>query len=177
MAASLVQLVYKGCAELAWGQKDVAEALGISVRTLQRRASSAGFADAADYQKLVQPLHARNPALAGEIAAALGRSLAELGVHVPPRPAPAAATPPAAAPRAQSPAPPPAKATRAHAEAVICAAADALGVVPREARPIVATIFSRIRDLEIDLTTLTPLLAHPPADATKAVPAKASRAS
>jgi hypothetical protein len=96
------------------------------------------------YHKIIRALYPKNPDLAARIAAKLGGTLADYGVT-----GPAAAGPPP-------------KATRTHAEALICAAADAMDKVPRDARPIVSAIFAHVRDLGVDLPSLVELLAEKP---------------
>jgi hypothetical protein len=163
MATPVLPLILEATRQLLLTQRQLAKLTGVSLRTLQR---TGGFTQPKHYAALIQALYPRNPALAAQIAAAIGKSLPELGVQPPSPPAVAALVPPPAPP----PGPPsPPRATRAHAEAVICAAADALNIVPREARPIVATIFARVRDLEVDLNTLTPLLAPAAVEPAKAV--------
>ena len=41
---------------------------------------------------------------------------------------------------------------------MVAAAADALNLVPRDARPVVAAIFSRVSELEVDIPSLVKLL-------------------
>jgi hypothetical protein len=140
--------VDQACRELKLFQKGVAQLLGVPVRTVQRHPATGGLSQTEHYAKLVRAIHPRNPTLAAQIATAIGKSLPELGIH----PAPTAVS---------APLPPP-RATQAHAEAVVCAAADAIGVVPRDVRPIVAAIFSCARKLDVDLSSLTALLAEHP---------------
>ena len=145
MVTSNVALILKAMTELQLNQQGLAELIGVSVRTLQRNIAFGGLTRQAHYERLVQALHARNPALAADIAASVNSSLPQLGVHTP------------------ATALPPPKATRAHAEAVVCAAADAMALVPRDARPAVAAIFSRVVELEVDLPSLVALLIEPQA--------------
>jgi hypothetical protein len=140
------QLIGQAYKELGFIQKDLPDFFGVSLRTVQRYGHTYGISSFRDYAKLVQALYPRNPALAAQIAAMVGKSLSDLGVQLPPPPDPA-------------PLPPP-RATLVHAEAVLCAAADAVGLVPRDVRPIVAAIFSRVRALDVDLPSLTALLAE-----------------
>ncbi len=159
---SLQHVVYDALRALNYLQQDVAELLGISVRTVQRR-SNWGFVSSADYELLLRALQPTNPALAAELAQATGHDLAALGLV--PRPPP---------PRVEPPLPP---ARLEHAEAVVCAAADAMNVVPRDARPVVAAIFERALALGVDHAALARLLAPPqrPAATKREAGAKAEK--
>ncbi|MHB8418799.1 MAG: hypothetical protein ACYDCL_12035 [Myxococcales bacterium] len=51
---------------------------------------------------------------------------------------------------------------REHADAVLCAAADALDVSPSRVRPAVAAALRRLLDLEVDVASLLKLVEPPP---------------
>ncbi len=150
MTSAALQLIQKGRSVLGVNQVGLAELLGVSVRTVQRHERDGGLSWHGDHQTFLQALHPRDPALAAEIAAALGRPLADYGIQAP-------VEAPVATPVGP---PPPSRATRAHADSVVCAAADAFGIVPRDARPIVAAILTRVQELNVELASLVPLIAE-----------------
>jgi hypothetical protein len=128
-----------------WQQVDFARFLGVSARTVARHASSAGIPLGNGHEKLVRALHPNHPELAAKLAASCRLDLGALGLRptAPEKnPQPAAAVP----------------ATHAHATLVVCAAADALNMVPRDVRPVLATIFGHARSLGVDLEGLAKLL-------------------
>ncbi len=149
--SAVAPLVHEACRQLSLNQKGLAELLGVTPRTLQRNTFNAGLSGHVHYAALVRALHPHNPELAEQIATTGGYSLAALGIH-PPRPA---------APSA----PPPVQPTRAHVDSVLNAAADALGMVPKDAKPIVAAIFARVQELHVDVGALLPMLAQLRSDA------------
>lgn len=179
MNEPLGSLILKATRELGLStHKEIAEFLGVSLRTVQRNSHQGGVSYPEHYSAIVQALHPRNSALAQRIADALHKTLPELGVELPPPPPPPApvvvAPPPRPPPVIVLPPPPPpappppsSKVTRAHADAVICAAAEALGVAPRDARPLVEAIFTRVRDFDINLSLIVPLLAARPVEQAK----------
>ena len=139
-----VQLIIAAQHELFLDQQQLADLIGVSKRTVQRHTAFGGLPTLEDGHKLIVALHPKNPALAARLATALGTTLPALGIR-----SPAAPPPP----------PPPAK--EGDADSVVCAAADALEIVPRDARPVVAAIFARALALEVDLMSLAKLLAAP----------------
>ncbi|MHB1845965.1 MAG: hypothetical protein ACYCWW_14160 [Deltaproteobacteria bacterium] len=159
MNGNLAGLVLQATKVLGMNQRDLATFLGVSVRTVQRHAYAGGIGYPSEYEKLLRALYPKDPALAGQIAHAIGRDLTAMGISPPPQPAPA-----------PQPAPlPPRPAVRPeHVDAVLCAAADAIGVLPRDARPMVAAIFARVRDLgPLDVDALVARLADGPSATSK----------
>jgi hypothetical protein len=125
--------------------------MGISRRTAQRW-SDRGMSSF-HLPQLAQLVHPHDPVLAGEIAQATGRTLEELGI-VKPLPPPAPPPPP--------PPPPPAGLV----DAVVCAAADAMNVLPRDARPGVYAAFARAAEIGTSIEFVTRVLRdalNPPA--------------
>lgn len=117
-------------------QNGLAEKLGVSRRTGQRWSAGRGpyGMDLQNMARLVYPL---DVTLAAEIAAAAGTTLEVLGVLPPPSlAAPVLPAPPA------SVAPP-----DRVVDAVVCAAAEAMQVMPQSVRPAVLAAFACAREL------------------------------
>ena len=119
--------------------------MGISRRTAQRW-SDRGLSSDYHYPQLAGLVHPHDPALAREIAEAAGRTLEEMGIVKPPQPLPPAPPPPP---------PPPAGLV----DAVVCAAADAMNVLPRDARPGVYAAFARAAEIGTSIEFVTRVLA------------------
>jgi hypothetical protein len=168
MPTDTAALIEQACGEFLWNQKDIARVIGVSLRTIQRRSGKGYIHHNWEHHRFIQAVHARNPMLADQLAVSIGTTLEALGLA--PLPVPKPPPPPPAPPPLPPPGPPAAR--REHADAVVSAAADALNLVPREARPIVAAIFARISDLEVDLPGLVKLLKGDGAAAAKPLPKK-----
>jgi hypothetical protein len=126
-----------------WTQPAFARFLGVSTRTVQRHPGSAGVPMGAHHEKIVRALHPVNPQLAKQLAIASRLDLVVMGLE------PATVTKPVLP-----------SATREHATLVVCAAADALNMVPRDVRPVLANIFSNARALGVDMDSLAKLLSE-----------------
>jgi len=113
-------------------QEALGKMLGVSRRTAQRWTLSGipGYR-LPDLARLVHP---HDPALAGEIAAAAGTTLA------------AAETTPAAPERVVA-SPPPADPPDGVVDAVVCAAAEAMEMMPRDVRPGLHAAFARASEI------------------------------
>ncbi len=147
------EIVRAALGELLYTQKDVARLLGVSARTVQRHPRLWGFQGPDDLAKLVRALWPRNAALARQLAEQVGLDLAAMGLA--PKPAP-----PPPAPVAAPASPKPAEAKPEHAAAVLCAAADAMNVAPREAKPLITAIFKAVAAMDVDHHGLAKLLAQ-----------------
>jgi transcriptional regulator with XRE-family HTH domain len=123
-------------------QKELGRQIGISRRTAQRWASSG--TPAWYLPELARAVHPADPALAQEIAAAAGTTLEALGVIAPPPP------PPPPAPPAPHP---------SIVDAVVCAAAEAMDLPPREVRPGLYAAIVRARELGLALDKIEQALA------------------
>jgi hypothetical protein len=78
-----------------------------------------------------------DPALGRKIAETAGTTLEALGLVAPrPRPSPERLV-----------------------DSVVCAAADVLGLAPRDTRPALLAAFSRVRELDLDVATVESALA------------------
>ena len=153
-------------------QADLGEMLGVSRRTAQRWTRHGTHLVEADMLRLVQLVHPRDPQLAAVLAATLGSTLEGLGIVKPPLPAPAPAPPP----------PLPAGIV----DAVVCAAAEAMELTPRDVRLGLYAAFSRAQEiglsvevvlkaLESKLPAPEPPSAEPPPTGTEPPPSAASR--
>ena len=121
-------------------QEGLGKLLGVSRRTAQRWANTGipGYY-LMDVARLVHP---RDPALAREIVTALGTTLEAQGLVLP-APTPSPLPPPAPAPDPPD----------GIVDAVVCAAAEAMEMMPKEVRPGLHAAFARAREigLTVDL--------------------------
>ncbi|HUB07165.1 MAG TPA: helix-turn-helix transcriptional regulator [Myxococcales bacterium] len=161
-------LVMQAARLLNFTNQALADHLGVSRRTVQRWLVSGTGPQMQHAVKLACTVYPRHEALARELAIHGGTTVEALGL-VPPRPPPPPAAP---APRA-APVPPPAPAARSeHAEAVLCAAANAMDVSPARIAPAVVAAFKRALALGVDVPSLVALLEPPkPAASPQARPA------
>ncbi len=124
-------------------QGDFGEMMGVSRRTGQRWET--GRADPS-WNKICQMARMVDPhdaALATQLAQAAGQSLVSLGLVKPPPP-PEPAPPPG---------PPPAAAEDL-VDAIVCAAAEAINLPPRDVRPALLAAFARARRLGLAIETV-----------------------
>jgi len=121
---------------------ELASRLGVSRRTGQRwTASGPPSSSLSDLARLAYPV---DTILAAEVAAAAGTTLEALGVLPPPAPPePPPAPPPPTPPAVPTPAPPPDRVV----DAVVCAAADAMQMVPQHVRPALLAAFACANEL------------------------------
>jgi hypothetical protein len=139
--AAIMPLHYEAREALRLNQRETAEFLKLSKRTVQRwdaRRSHPTEGNYASFAKAVFPTH---PALAARLAAAAGTTLEALGLVVP---VVAAAAPPPPAPR---PPPPPLPPIEYVIDSVVCAAAVAMDMKPPDIRPALVAAFTRVRQL------------------------------
>ena len=137
--------------------------LGSSERTGQRWETGRSDPGHDQLVKLVRLVHPHNAGLAAQVAAAMGTNLVALGIAPPPAPPP--------------PPPPPPLPAEDVVDAVVCAAAEAIDVTPREVRPALVAAFTRARRLGLSVMEVEKALGKG-ATAAAAVPAaKAEPAS
>lgn len=147
-------------------QKELAELLGCSRRTIIRYYQRGGTILPREWETLARAVHASDRKLAAELAAAGGQTLLGLGLESPP-PLPA----PATAPVAPAPAPPPPVAaprrepsSRHLADSIVCAAAEAMQSTPQATRPALVAAFERAIALQMSAEeVLAALIASDPA--------------
>jgi transcriptional regulator with XRE-family HTH domain len=162
------QIVFQARQKLGLMQREMASAIGTSLRTLSR--FEAGESWPADFHlhKLAALVHSVDADLAREAAAAGGKTLEQLGIVKPvappePPPKPVAATP------APSPAPPaPAVPPRLLIDAVVCAVAAALEALEGapvslvRARAAVAAAFTSAHGLRLGIDDAAAAVAPAP---------------
>jgi hypothetical protein len=140
-------------------QEQLARLIGSSKRTIQRCEGAQTTLMPTHFHELARCVYARDAKLAAEIAAAGDATLESLGIVKPPAPPPppaapppppAAAPPPAPAPPPPHQPPPPAPPPMPRhlvADAVVCAAADAVQQTPDAVRGVLLAAFRRAREL------------------------------
>jgi hypothetical protein len=154
-------LLYEVTRLLSLNQRELAQAIDTSYRTVQRIHAGRSHLSRDQWGRLARAVHPKNPELAARIAAWERVTLVDFGIAPPPpRPPPAAALPPPVA------ALPPARAVSPRdADSVVCAAADIMNVPPRVARPVVAAAFARAREMGLSVEAVAAALqASKPAD-------------
>ena len=147
----LMPAVLEAQLTLLLNQKKLGDLVGSSQRTVQRWYAGHGTPYPHHITKLVAAVHPQDPDLARRLARAMGQTLESLGVVAPPAP------PPVAAP------PEPSPFTPLLVESVVSAAAEALDLSPRVARPAVLAAVERAKaagltvdDLLLVLRTAAP---------------------
>ncbi len=127
-------------------------ALGSSERTALRWAAGQSTLSVPQLRKLAALVYPRDAALAAELAEVTAETLESLGIVAPPPPPPA---PPPAPPVTPPPRPDPEGLT----DAVVCAAADELAVVPNAVRGVLLVAFRRARELGLTMEEVERVLA------------------
>jgi hypothetical protein len=114
-------------------------------------------------QRLVGLVYPQSADLARQIAAAMGTDVVSLGVAPPPLPPP--------------PPPPPPAPVEDVVDAVVCAAAEAIDVTPREVRPALIAAFTRARRLGLGVEAVEKALGKAGAGAPGGVSKKGPAAA
>jgi hypothetical protein len=133
-------------------QQSLGKRLGVSKRTMTRWQGGRTSPGKVALGRTAVLVHPKDPALAATLANAAGTTLELLGIAPPPAP-----------PRPLPPAPP-----RRLADAVLCAAAEAMDVSPRAVRPALIAAFACARELGMSVEAFESALAP-------AAPAKRAR--
>lgn len=141
------QLFLRARAALFLTQVELARLLGASRRTGQRWDSDKSTPSPQQLQTLAKHIYPVDPQLAAEIAQATDTTLVALGLAPPPPPANAPPPPPVAS----------------IVDSVVCAAAEAIDVVPRAVRPALLAAFSRARELQLTIEVVEKALLGKPA--------------
>jgi hypothetical protein len=121
-------------------QGDFGELMGSSRRTGQRWETGRAEPTPGQVCKMAGMVYPTDPDLAAQLAAAAGTTLVALGLVKPPAPPPP--------PPAPLPPPPPVEDV---VDSIVCAAADAMSVLPRDVRPALLAAFTRARRLGIGI--------------------------
>jgi hypothetical protein len=150
--------------KLGLNQRELANVCQISLRTVQRWSSRQSHPSVHDYRHMARAAFPKDLDLATRLATAGGTTLRELGLAVPPPPAPA--------PVVQTFGP-----AELVVDTIVCAAAVAVDMKPLEIRPALAAAFHRTRQLGIPIEAVERLLMadyrpDPMADARAAKPKK-----
>jgi hypothetical protein len=139
-------------------QQKLGEQLGVSRRTAQRwGAHGMPSYHLPDLARLVHP---RDPGLAREIAAAAGMTLEVAGLAQPP----------------PAPPPPPPPPPDGIVDAVVCAAAEAMEMMPKEVRPGLLAAFGRAKEIGLTVDVIERALRSK-LQSTQPVPAPAEPGS
>ena len=155
MHAPVMVHVFEAQRLLSLSQRQLAELVGSSLRTVQRWSAGHGAPYTSDIVKLAAAVHPRDPALARRLASHAGQTPESLGLVAPAPPPPV------------QPAPVASPLTPVLVEAVVAAAAEALDVSPRVARPAVLAAVERAKTAELSLDDLLGVL-RPPATGKRA---------
>jgi transcriptional regulator with XRE-family HTH domain len=154
--SDLVPLLIEARRVLSLSQGSFGELLGSSRRTGQRWEGSGSFPTDEQLAHLATLLYPKDAGLAAQVAKAAGTSVQALGLVPPPPPPPA---PPS---------------TDDVVDAVVCAAAEAMNVMPRDVRPGLIAAFARARRLGLTFEAIekalgggAPSATPPTPDATK----------
>ncbi len=115
----------------------IGSALGVSKRTVQRWVSHDSIPADFHYQRMAQIVYPKDPALAAKLADHGGVTLAQLGLKGPAGPA----------------------LTPEQADAVVCAAAEAIDLSPRAVRAGVAAAFRHAQKLGYSVDALVSAFA------------------
>jgi hypothetical protein len=130
----------------------LANMLGVSLRTVARWYAKQGGPVAGDFHTLARAVHPRDPDVAARLAAAGGTTLEALGLTAPPEdltlPVPLLV------------------------DSVLCAAAAALDVAPKAVRPALVAAFQRAREMRLSVEAVDLALRPPPAPPVKVAKAK-----
>jgi hypothetical protein len=159
----LLPALMKAQLTLHLNQQQLADLLGSSLRTVQRWYARRSTMYPQDVSRLAAAVHPVDPDLARRLAACIGQTPESLGI-VPPAASPPPPSPPAAAALPQAAAGAPGVPSRLRpvlVEAVVAAAAEALDVSPRVARPAVLAAMERAKTADLAIDDLLAVLRPP----------------
>jgi hypothetical protein len=169
MAKEVPHLLIQARRHLLVSQGELGVMLGSSRRTGQRWERGGSEPDASQLHALAKLVHPHSHPLAAQIASSGGSTLEALGITLPRPPLPVApAHPPAP--------PPPPPADPVHlVDTVVCAAAEAMQVMPEEIRPALRAAFRRARLAGLSLESIERGLGSAPEADGAATPRKGSK--
>jgi hypothetical protein len=156
--------MFKAQLALSLNQRQLAHLLGSSERTVQRWYAKRATVYPDHITRLAVAVHPHDPDIARRLAATMGETLESLGLVAPPLPAPVVPSPqpsPSPSPPERSPFLP------LLVESVVSAAAEALDVSPRAARPAVLAAVERAKVAGLSVDDLLAAL-RPPAQGKRA---------
>jgi hypothetical protein len=137
-------------------QSGLGERLGVSRRTAQRWAQSG--VPSHDLPKLVHLVHPHDADLARHIAASMGTTLEAMGLVRPPPPPVPEVAPPPPPPAPPLPPPPPPSPPDGVVDAVVCAAAEAMDMMPRDVRAGLHAAFARASEIGVTVAMVERVL-------------------
>jgi transcriptional regulator with XRE-family HTH domain len=161
---NLVPLLIAARRSLGVSQGKLGELLGSSRHTGQRWESAGSTPMPSQLHDLARMVHPSDPKLAAELAAAGQSSLEALGIVLP--------APPPAAPAPPAKPPPPLEDV---VDAVVCAAAEAIDVLPKAIRPALRAAFARARRLGLTVEEVEKALGGKAAEAAGAAAPRRQR--
>jgi len=123
---------------LGLSQRGMADRLGVSSRTLQRWGGRLQYVSEAKMHELAHALHAKDPDLAAEVALLAGTTPESLGLVM--------SAPPVQAPLTRA-----LPSIPVLVDSVVCAAAEAVSLVPAAIRPALHAAFRRCREAGLSL--------------------------
>ncbi len=129
-------------------QGDFGVLMGSSRRTGQRWETGRATPSFDQLCAMTAMVYPKDPELAAQLAQAVGHSLVSLGIVKPAPAAPSAVTPAAPLPLVED-----------VVDSIVCAAADAMNVLPRDVRPALLAAFARARRLGLAVETVEGALA------------------
>jgi len=130
--------------------RELAELLGISRRTMQRVIAHESDLSGPNFAKMARAVHPKNPELAARVAQRAGTTLEALGLVSPSPQSPS--PPPVAPPVVEQPKPAPPHPRLA--DSVVDAAADVMDLAPRAIRPALRAAFRRAGELGLSIDML-----------------------
>jgi pyruvate/2-oxoglutarate dehydrogenase complex dihydrolipoamide acyltransferase (E2) component len=156
-AKDLPTLIWEARKRVAYSNRDFAALTGMSLRTVERMSASGSYrGDVATL--LAKKVFPVDPALARDLAVALGTTTIALGLEEPPAPPTPPAKPAPVAPAVPAKTP----ARQEHADSVVLAAANAMQVLPNAVLPAVVAAMRRAAEMDVDLNDLVRLLSKSP---------------
>ncbi|HEY1691364.1 MAG TPA: helix-turn-helix transcriptional regulator [Polyangiaceae bacterium] len=158
---------------LGFEQRQLAEFTGVSLRTVQRWSGGGSNPGWQDITRLAAAAYRVDRDAARRLAAAVGHTPESLGIVSPAPPAPPAL--PGPAPQAPAAAAAPFALQCVLVEAIVAAAAEALDVSPRVARPAVLAAMERAKAASLSVDDLLAALRPPPVAASAPPAADAKR--
>jgi hypothetical protein len=132
---SVTHVLFKAQRALGKSQGELGLLLGASHRTGQRWGSGASIPSAERVETLARHVFPVDASLAAELATEAGTTLENLGLVARPAPPPPPFTPPA----------------DRVVDSVVCAASEAMDVMPRAIRPALLAAFTRARELGLSV--------------------------
>lgn len=131
---------------LRLNQKELADLIGCSARTVIRYYKRGGHLAPVSYERLARACHPQDPALAAELATLAGKTLASLGLE-----------PPAVL----LPSPTSTVSPRYLADSIVCAAAEAMQAPPNAMRPALLAGLERAAALKMSVEDVLQALRPP----------------